>query len=72
MKAYLLIIDEILGRAYAKKLGFTITGTLGLLLKAKEKQIIDKILPLLIELQEHGFWISSNIIKKVLTLSEEH
>jgi predicted nucleic acid-binding protein len=35
-KADLVILDEIIGRRYAKQLGMTLTGTLGILEKAGE------------------------------------
>ena len=49
LDADLVILDEIIGRRYAKILGYTLTGTLGILLKAKEKGIVTSLKELLNE-----------------------
>jgi predicted nucleic acid-binding protein len=69
--ADLVIMDEILGRRYAKQLGFSLTGTIGILLKLKEKGFIESIKDLLIELTEKGTWLSPKLIAKVIKLSNE-
>ncbi len=60
--ADLLIMDESSGRAMARNLKITITGTLGVLLKAKRD---GKILSLKIEIdrlvQEAGFFVSNRV-----------
>ncbi len=70
-KADLVILDEIMGRRYAKRLELNLTGTLGVLLKAKEKGIIDSIREILTELTEKGTWLNPKLIKKVINLSNE-
>lgn len=69
--ADLVILDEIMGRRYAKQLELNLTGTLGILLKAKEKGIINSIREILSELTEKGTWLNSKLIKKVIKLSNE-
>ena len=69
--ADLVIMDEIMGRRYAKQLGFSLTGTIGILLKLKEKGFIESIKDLLIELTEKGTWLSPKLIAKVIKLSNE-
>src|SRR5690554_901521 len=54
INADLVIIDETLGRFHAKKANLKITGTLGVLLKAKKDGLIQEIKPLLHELKEKG------------------
>ncbi len=69
--ARLVIIDELKGRRYAQRLGLPLTGTLGLLLLAKERGLIAGLAPLLVELQEAGLYLSSTLIDKALRLAGE-
>ena len=69
--ADLIILDETLGRFHAKHIGLNVTGTIGVLLKAKEKGIIDKIKPILNELSQKGIWLSEKLIKQTLTKASE-
>jgi len=70
-KADLVIMDEIMGRRYAKQLGLKLTGTLGILLRAKEKGLIEAIAPLISDLIKNGVWISPELIKVVLEKAGE-
>lgn len=54
-KNSLLIIDDSKGRKLAKRLGLQITGTLGLLAKAKQKGIIESVKPYLDALEKVDF-----------------
>ncbi|RLD53484.1 MAG: DUF3368 domain-containing protein [Bacteroidetes bacterium] len=67
----LVIMDEIMGRRYAKQLGFNLTGTIGILLKSKENGLIASIKGLLTELTEKGTWLSPKLISKAIKLSNE-
>jgi len=71
LNADLVILDEILGRRYAKTLKYNLTGTLGILLKAKENGIIKSLKELLSELTEKGTWLNPKLIQEVLRLSKE-
>jgi uncharacterized protein len=46
LEADLVIIDERLGRRHARRLGLTLTGTMGVLLKAKAAGLIPAVAPL--------------------------
>ena len=51
-------MDERKGRRYAQRLALPLTGTLGLLLLAKEKQLITAVSPLIDQLQASNlFWV---------------
>lgn len=58
-KADLVIIDDNAAKKAAKYLGLTVTGTLGVLLRAKSKGIVQEIAPLLIKMKRNGFYIDS-------------
>ena len=55
----------------AKRLGFEITGTLGVLFKAKQKGLIPAVKPYIDKLQTTNFRISPRIVKEMLALSNE-
>ena len=69
--ARLVIIDEQKARRYAQRMGLQVTGTIGVLLLAKEKGLIDAIKPPDAELQAHGLYLSSELIDKALQLTGE-
>ena len=71
LSADLLIIDDYIAREYAKYLDFNVTGTLGVILKAKEKQIITKVKPLIDNLMENGIYIGNKVYEDVLKLAGE-
>ena len=62
----LLIIDEKKGRRIAQELRIKTIGTLGVILRAKEKSLIDSIENVLEKLENAGFWISPNLKAKIL------
>lgn len=70
-EADLIILDEKLGRYHALHIGLKITGTLGILLKAKQSGFISEIKPLLYELKSKDIWISNNLIEDILELANE-
>jgi predicted nucleic acid-binding protein len=67
----LLIIDERKGRKIAKDLGISISGILGVILKAKNLKIISKANPLLEKLEKVDFRMSQKLKKRVLTICNE-
>lgn len=71
MNADLVIMDEFLGRLHAQNSGLKITGTLGVLLKAKQEGLIKKIKPLLLELKKKRIWLSRQLVNEILDLAGE-
>jgi predicted nucleic acid-binding protein len=71
LSARLLIIDERLARHKAGLNNFVCVGTLGLLLKAKEKGLITAIEPLLMQMQANGIWLAESLIEQVLRQAGE-
>ena len=71
VKADLVILDDMAARKTAQYLGLTVTGTMGVLVKAKQKQIIPAVKPILDEIMRNGFYISEKVVKMVLKSVDE-
>ncbi|MDZ7773404.1 MAG: DUF3368 domain-containing protein [Balneolaceae bacterium] len=67
----LLIIDEIKGRKAATEMGVTITGSLGVLVTAKRKGHIQAVKPLIKKMLQTNFWISQELVDRVLQIVDE-
>ena len=62
-----VLIDELAGRAVAGQSGLSVTGTLGVILKAHERQLCAEVRPLLDRLQnEARFFISPKLRESLL------
>ncbi|WKN41720.1 DUF3368 domain-containing protein [Tunicatimonas pelagia] len=66
MNADLIILDETLGRFHAKHANLKVTGTIGVLMKAKTKGFINELKPLLEELRHKGVWIGTKLQEQIL------
>ncbi len=71
LKCRFLLIDERKGRVVAKKRGIAIVGVCGILLLAKEQGFISLVVPLLNQLLNIGYRLSSQLILEVTNLAEE-
>ena len=67
----ILIIDDLKGRKLAEKLGFKFSGTLGLLLKAKQIGIIKRIKPVLDKIRLTNFRFSEKLFTDILNQAKE-
>ncbi|MEH2086348.1 DUF3368 domain-containing protein [Nostoc sp.] len=67
----LAILDDGLARAYAKELNIAFTGTLGILLKAKQAGHLNMISPLLDQLNSLGFRVDYETQRFILKLAGE-
>ena len=67
----LLILDDRDARRYARALELEISGTLGLLLRAKERGILDAVQPVLDRLQALGFRLNARTRQMVLKRASE-
>ena len=67
----LLILADGLARRHAELVGVTLTGTLGVLVKAKAAGHIQKVAPLVSRLTELGFRLSEHTRDAVLKLANE-
>ena len=67
----LLLLDDLKARKLATQLKFKVTGTLGVIHKAKQMGVIDKVKPLIDKLMLTDFRVSDNIIEEILKLNNE-
>lgn len=62
---HLLIIDDYIGRKEAKRLQLTITGTMGILIIAKEKGLINSVSEFVTEIRKTNFRLNESLIEEV-------
>ncbi len=67
----LLLLDDLKARKLATRLNFRVTGTLGVIHKAKQMKIIDNVKPLIDKLLQTDFRVADNIIEEILRLNNE-
>lgn len=70
-KNCLLISDDKQARAAAKRLGVSVIGTAGILIRAKQNGIISVIKPILDNLELNNFFISRALREEVLRIVGE-
>jgi predicted nucleic acid-binding protein len=70
-KDALLLIDDRAGRQAAEKLGISKIGLVGILLIAKQKDLIENICPLLEELRAAGYWLSDELLAVARKIAKE-
>jgi predicted nucleic acid-binding protein len=67
----LVILDDALARRFARRLEIPLTGTLGLLLKAKQIARIERVVPYLDRLEDLNFRLDMTTRASVLKLAGE-
>ena len=65
-RASLVLIDELTGRKVAESLQLKVTGSVGLLIRAKEQGEIAAVKPFLEAMHEAGIYFSQRFINSVL------
>lgn len=67
----LLLLDDLKARKLAVQLKFNVTGTLGIIHKAKQLSLIERVKPLIEKLLLTDFRIADNIVQEILRLNNE-
>jgi predicted nucleic acid-binding protein len=67
----LLVLDDAAARAAAQRQQLPLVGTVGILLRSKERGLVDKLAPLLYALQVNGYFVSQELVQTALHLAKE-
>jgi predicted nucleic acid-binding protein len=68
----LLLLDDLKARKLAFKLNLRVTGTLGVIHKAKQIGVIENVKPIIEKLLATNFRISENVIEELLRKNDEN
>jgi predicted nucleic acid-binding protein len=71
LDARLIVLDEKKARRYAERLGLPKTGTVGLLLLAKERGLIESLRIWLEQLRRTGLHLSDALVQQALEIAGE-
>jgi predicted nucleic acid-binding protein len=66
-----LILDDILARRIAQLHKLQFTGTVGIMVKAKQAGLLVAVSPVLSQLREAGLWLSDTLVAEVLRQAGE-
>ena len=67
----LLIFDDQLARRIANLYRLKYSGTLGVLVKAKQQGYLSSIAPVVTKLRDQGMWLTDKVVNDVLRLAGE-
>jgi uncharacterized protein len=65
-RAERLLVDDRAARRVAAQLGIPVIGTLGILVAARRRGLVEQLAPLLSKLRVGGFWMSAELEAAVL------
>ena len=61
----LVILDESTARDKAKQLGLDVTGTLGVLLNARKRGLVEDIFEEIEKLKQEGMYLSDSVVERI-------
>lgn len=67
----IVAMDERRGRLVAREMGLAVTGSLGVLLRAKRLGIIDAVGPRIAAMRRNGIWLGDLLVRRVLAEAQE-
>ena len=67
----LVLMDEMIGRSYARAHGLNVTGLVGVLLAAKREGLVSSVRPFLERLKKCNFRLSDELVRSVIEESGE-
>jgi predicted nucleic acid-binding protein len=66
-----VILDDLKARRIAQTLGLQVTGTLGVLLQAKQSGLLPSLSAAITTLEKRGMWIAPALVAKAIRLAGE-
>lgn len=69
--ADLVIIDDLAARKTAEYLELTLTGTIGILIKAKRLGLISEVMPIIDEMKSNNIYFSEILIDRIRKITGE-
>jgi len=66
-----LILDDTLARRIARLNRLRFTGTMGVVLRAKQRGLLDAVQPVVLALRNAGLWLSDSLVTQVLRQAGE-
>jgi uncharacterized protein len=67
VRADLVLVDEVRGRAVARRLGLAVLGTIGIVAMAKTRGLIPAARPLIAQVRARGgLWLTDKLVAEVL------
>jgi predicted nucleic acid-binding protein len=67
----LLLMDDMQGRAAARRLGLAVTGVVGVLVQCKAAGALPAVGPLLRDIRQQGYWLSDEMLEIAAKLAGE-
>ncbi|MGH2615225.1 MAG: DUF3368 domain-containing protein [Thermomicrobiales bacterium] len=71
LSADFIVLDDLSARMAATELGLTVIGSLGLLVRAKERGLISEVRSLMEGMTSHGLYASGELYRHILSLAGE-
>ena len=69
--ADVVVIDDGAARKTAEYLELPLTGTLGVMIKAKQRGLLEAVMPVLQKMEQNGIFFSKELKEKIRKLSKE-
>jgi predicted nucleic acid-binding protein len=69
--ARLIVLDDKRARQFAERMGIPVTGTLGVLLRAKQAGLIESVANPIRQLMEVGLFLSPALVRQALRIADE-
>ena len=66
-----IVLDDRRARRAAEELGLSIIGTPGILIRAKQRGVLDRVSPVMTAMRKAGFYASKELVEKTLRLAGE-
>jgi predicted nucleic acid-binding protein len=66
-----IVLDDRRARRVAEELGLSMIGTPGILVRAKQRGVLNRVSPVMTAMRKTGFYVSKELVEKTLRLAGE-